>query len=280
MVATMYAADGVGLAANQVGVLAQPSSCSTVPRRRAGAAPRSRVQPDPPGARGQGPRLDDSRGGLSVPAGSLRALRAGRLRRGDRVRPPRTAGAPTPGPASLARCLQHESDHLIGTVFGDRLCDRVRKQALQRSGESRRGFPARLAGVRSDANRSGQGHSRIFRQERAESARVEHEEGSVAVERTAYMAASARRALRPARRQGDHRDADADTRRAARRRRSRSAPHRGRNALASDLRCILRERGSSPRRTRHRRTFRRCRTCGPLVQPRGEIAARASSPTR
>ena len=31
------------------------------------------------------------------------------------------------GTGLLARCLQHETDHLNGTVFGDRLSTRVRK---------------------------------------------------------------------------------------------------------------------------------------------------------
>ena len=32
------------------------------------------------------------------------------------------------GTGLLARCLQHETDHLNGTVFGDRLSGRARKK--------------------------------------------------------------------------------------------------------------------------------------------------------
>ena len=32
------------------------------------------------------------------------------------------------GDGLLARCLQHEADHIQGTVFGDRLSDRARKK--------------------------------------------------------------------------------------------------------------------------------------------------------
>jgi peptide deformylase len=32
------------------------------------------------------------------------------------------------GDGLLARCLQHETDHTVGTVFGDRVSDRARKK--------------------------------------------------------------------------------------------------------------------------------------------------------
>jgi peptide deformylase len=32
------------------------------------------------------------------------------------------------GSGLLARCLQHETDHLFGTVFGDRIPERARKR--------------------------------------------------------------------------------------------------------------------------------------------------------
>ena len=39
------------------------------------------------------------------------------------------------GTGLLARCLQHETDHLNGTVFGDRLAGRARKKLYQRHEE-------------------------------------------------------------------------------------------------------------------------------------------------
>ena len=36
--------------------------------------------------------------------------------------------AELPGSELMARCIQHETDHLNGTVFGDRLSKRARRQ--------------------------------------------------------------------------------------------------------------------------------------------------------
>lgn len=72
---------------------------------------------------------DDDEGCLSVPglyAPTVRALHAaveGFDVHGDRVR--------VEGSGLLARCLQHEVDHLDGTVFLDRLTGEARKRALR-----------------------------------------------------------------------------------------------------------------------------------------------------
>ncbi len=45
------------------------------------------------------------------------------------------------GDGLLARCLQHETDHLFGTVFGDRLPERSRKKLYKQHQELADGYP-------------------------------------------------------------------------------------------------------------------------------------------
>jgi peptide deformylase len=129
MVATMYAADGVGLAACQIGVdrAVFVFDC-----------------PDEDGARwvgvvcnpvltlpeGKDRRLDaDDEGCLSFPGAYTECARPDRAK----VEGFGVDGEPVvfEGTGLLARCLQHETDHLYGTVFGDRLPARSRKQLHQ-----------------------------------------------------------------------------------------------------------------------------------------------------
>ena len=48
-----------------------------------------------------------------------------------------SAGEPVTvhGTGLLARCLQHETDHLLGTVFGDLLKPRARRKLLREAEE-------------------------------------------------------------------------------------------------------------------------------------------------
>jgi len=46
------------------------------------------------------------------------------------------------GNGLLARCLQHETDHCLGTVFGDRLNRRARKKLQKEHEEAAGDFPA------------------------------------------------------------------------------------------------------------------------------------------
>lgn len=46
------------------------------------------------------------------------------------------------GTGLLARCLQHETDHLNGTVFGDRLSNRLRRKLYQQASELAHLYPA------------------------------------------------------------------------------------------------------------------------------------------
>jgi peptide deformylase len=45
------------------------------------------------------------------------------------------------GTGLLARCLQHEADHLAGTVFADRIGKRVRKRLFRQAEEMEDEFP-------------------------------------------------------------------------------------------------------------------------------------------
>jgi peptide deformylase len=140
MVATMYAADGVGLAACQIGVdrAVFVFDC-----------------PDEHGVHKQGVvcnpvlflpegkdrRLDDGdEGCLSLPGAFVPLARPdyaaveGQGIDGEAVR--------YAGRGLLARCLQHETDHCNGTVFGDRLNRRARKKLHHEHDEAAADFPA------------------------------------------------------------------------------------------------------------------------------------------
>jgi peptide deformylase len=45
------------------------------------------------------------------------------------------------GTGLLARCLQHETDHVMGIVFGDRLSSRARKKLYKQAEQSAPEFP-------------------------------------------------------------------------------------------------------------------------------------------
>lgn len=129
MFASMYAAEGVGLAGNQIGVDLRIFVYDC---------------PDEDGERHKGtvvnpvlelPDLadrrldDDDEGCLSVPGPHARVARPDRATvRGFDVK-----GNPVTveGTGLLARCLQHETDHLEGKVYIDRLSARARKKVLK-----------------------------------------------------------------------------------------------------------------------------------------------------
>jgi peptide deformylase len=126
MVATMYAAQGVGLAACQIGVdLAVfvfdcPDESGTIHR---GVVCNPVVEL----REGRERRLDDSEEGcLSYPGAFVDCARPDWAR----VTGQGVDGAEVSyeGDGLLARCLQHETDHIDGTVFGDRISDRARKK--------------------------------------------------------------------------------------------------------------------------------------------------------
>jgi peptide deformylase len=131
MFASMYAADGVGLAANQIGVGQQvfvydcPDS-NQVYHRGVVVNPSLQLP-------GQRHLDDDDEGCLSVRGQYAPVARpdhatvSGVDHKGDPVT--------VSGDGLLARCLQHEYDHLQGMLYIDRLPARVRKKVLKAHAE-------------------------------------------------------------------------------------------------------------------------------------------------
>ena len=127
---TMEAADGVGLAANQVGVplrlFVYDCPDEELRQRLRGVvinpvletSERPETMPDPE---------DDEEGCLSVPDEQFPTGRSDWAR----VTGTDLDGAPVEleGTGLFARCLQHESDHLDGLLYLDRLVGTTRRQA-------------------------------------------------------------------------------------------------------------------------------------------------------
>ncbi|MQY13605.1 Peptide deformylase [Streptomyces sp. RB5] len=133
MFASQRAAEGVGLAANQIGVDLKvfvydcPDDDGV---RHVGAVCNPVLDELPAELR----RLDDSNEGcLSVPGAYAELPRPDyAVVRGQDMR-----GEPVVvrGTGYLARCLQHETDHLYGRLYIDRLSKRDRKDALKQMAE-------------------------------------------------------------------------------------------------------------------------------------------------
>jgi peptide deformylase len=126
MVATMYAADGVGLAACQIGVdlAVFVFDCPDESGERTVGVVCNPVLTLP---EGRERRLDDGdEGCLSFPGAFVECARPDFAT----VRGTGLDGEPVEfaGDGLLARCLQHETDHTLGTVFGDRLSTKARKK--------------------------------------------------------------------------------------------------------------------------------------------------------
>jgi peptide deformylase len=139
MVATMYAADGVGLAACQIGVDLRvfvfdcPDSDG---ERTVGVV----CNPTVTLPEGKDRQLDEAEEGcLSFPGAYV-----------DCARPDAAAvtgygidGSPVSfeGTGLLARCLQHETDHTFGTVFADRLSTKAQKKLRKAQAKTADEFP-------------------------------------------------------------------------------------------------------------------------------------------
>ena len=148
MVATMYAADGVGLAACQIGVDRSvfvfdcPDDDDV---RHHGVV----CNPELFLPVGKERDLDDGdEGCLSLPGAFVPCARPTYARvEGAALDGTRISFA---GHGLLARCLQHETDHCDGTVFGDRLNKRVRKRLFKEADGAEDDFaedwPARPGG--------------------------------------------------------------------------------------------------------------------------------------
>jgi peptide deformylase len=140
MVATMYAADGVGLAACQIGVdlAVFCFDCHDSTGDHTVGVVCNPVVTLP---EGRDRRLDeDDEGCLSLPGAYVP------LGRPDvaAVAGFGLDGAPVEfsGDGMLARCLQHETDHTRGTVFGDRLSSRWRKKLQKTYDKTADDYPA------------------------------------------------------------------------------------------------------------------------------------------
>jgi peptide deformylase len=126
MFATMYAAEGVGLAATQVGIdlAVFVYDCPDDEQvRHVGVMCNAEVVL-PEGKERKLHSADE--GCLSLPGAYIELARPdnaicrGLDQNGEKVE--------IVGTGLLARCLQHETDHLKGIVFGDRLSGRARKK--------------------------------------------------------------------------------------------------------------------------------------------------------
>ncbi|WP_327234565.1 peptide deformylase [Streptomyces sp. NBC_01317] len=133
MFASQHTAEGVGLAANQIGVDLKvfvydcPDDDG---KRHVGAICNPVLEELPPEER----HLDDSNEGcLSVPTAYAAlprpdyAVVRGQDAQGNPVK--------VAGTGYFARCLQHETDHLYGYLYIDRLSKRDRKDALKQMEE-------------------------------------------------------------------------------------------------------------------------------------------------
>ena len=139
MFATMYAAEGVGLAATQVGVdlAVFVFDCPDDDHvRHIGVV----CNPEVILPEGKERKLETAdEGCLSLPGAYLELARPdhavcrGQDHRGDPVE--------VVGTGLLSRCLQHETDHLNGTVFGDRLSGRARKKLWALHEERAENYP-------------------------------------------------------------------------------------------------------------------------------------------
>jgi peptide deformylase len=115
MIQTMYAAPGIGLAAPQVGAPLRLFVCDISVGRNAGDL---MVFVNPDFVEREGMQLEDE-GCLSAPGFNATVARPSRavLKGLDRDGHEQTVEAS----GLLARCFQHEMDHLDGTLFIDRL---------------------------------------------------------------------------------------------------------------------------------------------------------------
>lgn len=126
MVATMYAANGVGLAACQIGIdlAVFVFDCPDEDHVRHAGVVCNPVVTLPEGKDRNLETIDE--GCLSLPGAYIELARPDHAvchGQDAEGRPVEVVGT-----GLLSRCLQHETDHLNGTVFGDRLSGRARKK--------------------------------------------------------------------------------------------------------------------------------------------------------
>ena len=135
----MYAADGVGLAACQIGVdlAVFVFDCPDESGQQTAGVVCNPVLTLP---EGRDRRLDDGdEGCLSFPGAFVECARPDFAT----VTGSGLDGEPVEfsGDGLLARCLQHETDHTLGTVFGDRLPTKLRKKLQKQHDKAVDEFP-------------------------------------------------------------------------------------------------------------------------------------------
>lgn len=118
MIETMYAASGVGLAANQVGVPLSVAVIDTTIREEKERRRPPLVIINPEIISAQGSVIEEE-GCLSVPECYEKVRRAAKVR--VRAQDPTGKTFEIEGEGLLAKALQHEIDHLNGVLFIDRL---------------------------------------------------------------------------------------------------------------------------------------------------------------
>lgn len=135
MFETMYAADGVGLAASQVDVHEQVIVIDTSETRD---QPLVLINPELLSASEE--RVIDDEGCLSVPSIYDKVSRAARVRVHALGREGETVEFDAEG--LLSKCVQHEMDHLKGKVFVEYLSplkrDRIRTKLLKQRRDDER----------------------------------------------------------------------------------------------------------------------------------------------
>lgn len=140
MVATMYAAEGVGLAANQVGrdLKVFVFDCPDDDNVRVTGVVCNPVLRLPEGKERKLDAADE--GCLSLPGAFVECARPDKAW----VTGLDEFGNPVEfeGTGLLARCLQHETDHLYGTVFGDRVPEKARKKLYKQHEKLADHYPA------------------------------------------------------------------------------------------------------------------------------------------
>ncbi|MFG2843609.1 peptide deformylase [Kitasatospora sp. NPDC048296] len=134
MFTTMYVADGCGLAANQVDVdlrLFVYDCTDEDGVRHVGHVLNPVVEEQEPGRR----LVEDVEGCLSVPGANTQLARPAHavVRGVDQYGEPVTIE----GTGYFARCLQHETDHLNGGLYIDRLSARDRKRMMKQTADRR-----------------------------------------------------------------------------------------------------------------------------------------------
>ncbi|MFT4287645.1 peptide deformylase [Nocardioides sp.] len=139
MTATMYAAEGVGLAACQIGedLAIFVFDCPDESGERWVGVVCNPVVTLP---EGRDRHLDDDdEGCLSFPGAFVECARPDWAR----VDGVGLSGEPVTfeGGGLLARCLQHETDHTYGTVFGDRISARAYKRLQKQHDKLAPGYP-------------------------------------------------------------------------------------------------------------------------------------------